>query len=79
MSGEKTRKRSATFADHYSQARLFFRSQTPVEQAHIEFFEANFGKLGIMHFEDFAHGIIDRMNRSMTVRRDQFLITEHLN
>ncbi|MDB5533104.1 MAG: Catalase, partial [Hyphomicrobiales bacterium] len=24
-----------TFADHYSQARLFFRSQTPIEQAHL--------------------------------------------
>ena len=24
-----------TFADHYSQARLFFRSQTDIEQAHI--------------------------------------------
>ena len=33
--GEKGRIRSASFADHYSQARLFFRSQTPTEQAHI--------------------------------------------
>ncbi len=35
MSGEKLRKRSETFADHYSQARLFFRSQTEPEQQHI--------------------------------------------
>ncbi len=34
-SGERGRVRSETFADHYSQARLFFRSQTPLEQAHI--------------------------------------------
>jgi catalase len=33
--GEKGRVRAATFADHYSQARLFYRSQTPYEQAHI--------------------------------------------
>jgi len=33
--GQKMRIRSDTFADHYSQARLFFRSQTPIEQAHI--------------------------------------------
>ena len=33
--GQKLRIRSDTFADHYSQARLFFRSQTPIEQAHI--------------------------------------------
>lgn len=35
MGGEKTRKRSETFADHYSQARQFFRSQTEPEQRHI--------------------------------------------
>ncbi|MCY7281361.1 MAG: catalase [Sphingomonas bacterium] len=32
---EKLRIRSDTFADHYSQARLFFRSQTAIEQAHM--------------------------------------------
>ena len=32
---EKLRVRSETFADHYSQARLFYRSQAPIEQAHI--------------------------------------------
>jgi catalase len=34
-SGEKQRIRSETFADHYSQARQFYVSQTPVEQQHI--------------------------------------------
>ncbi len=33
--GERGRVRSETFADHYSQARLFYRSQTAHEQAHI--------------------------------------------
>ena len=32
---EKLRIRAETFADHYSQARLFYRSQTKIEQAHI--------------------------------------------
>ncbi len=36
VSGEKVRERSPTFADHYSQARLFYRSQTEVEQAHLK-------------------------------------------
>jgi catalase len=31
----KARVRSPSFSDHYSQARQFFRSQTPLEQAHI--------------------------------------------
>jgi catalase len=33
--GSKGRIRATSFADHYSQARMFFRSQTPPEQAHI--------------------------------------------
>ncbi|MES2482436.1 MAG: catalase [Pseudomonadota bacterium] len=32
----KVRGKPEKFADHYTQARLFFDSQTPVEQAHIE-------------------------------------------
>jgi len=35
LSGKKQRMRSATFSDHYSQARQFYISQTPVEQRHI--------------------------------------------
>jgi len=35
VEGKKQRHRSETFADHYSQARQFFISQTPVEQLHI--------------------------------------------
>ncbi|BBD03336.1 MULTISPECIES: catalase [Sphingobium] len=34
-SGDKLRVRAEAFADHYSQARLFYRSQTISEQAHI--------------------------------------------
>jgi len=33
--GVKRRIRSASFADHYSQPRQFYRSQSPAEQAHI--------------------------------------------
>jgi catalase len=33
--GTKQRLRSETFSDHYSQARLFFASQQPIEQKHI--------------------------------------------
>ena len=33
--GEKRRLRPESFADHYSQASLFYRSQQPVEQQHI--------------------------------------------
>jgi len=35
VTGEKVRRRSETFADHYSQARMFYRSMTATEQRHI--------------------------------------------
>ena len=35
LHGTKQRVRSDRFADHYSQARQFFISQTPIEQDHI--------------------------------------------
>jgi len=35
LDGEKIRRRAETFADHYSQARMFFRSMTAPEQMHI--------------------------------------------
>ncbi len=35
VQGPKVRVRSETFADHYSQARQFYVSQTPVEQTHM--------------------------------------------
>ncbi len=33
--GGKARIRAESFADHFSQPRMFYRSQTPIEQAHI--------------------------------------------
>ena len=35
--GEPTRLRAESFADHYTQASLFYRSQTPIEQSHIAY------------------------------------------
>lgn len=35
LSGEKMRTRPESFADHFSQARQFFLSQTPLEQKHV--------------------------------------------
>jgi catalase len=35
VTGQKVRQRSETFSDHYSQARLFFRSQSDPERLHI--------------------------------------------
>ena len=48
--GEKLRLRSETFADHYSQARLFYKSQTESEQAHIaSSFVFELSKVELLH------------------------------
>jgi len=65
--GGKVRERSETFSDHYSQARLFFRSQTDPERLHIiKAFSFELGKvqtqavrtrmLGHLHLIDPALG-----------------------
>ncbi|KXH84261.1 catalase [Chryseobacterium kwangjuense] len=36
VSGEKVRKRSLSFVDHYSQAKLFYNSQSAPEQRHLQ-------------------------------------------
>ena len=47
--GDKLRVRSETFADHYSQARLFYRSQDEHEQAHIaSSFVFELSKVGVL-------------------------------
>lgn len=47
--GEKLRVRSDTFADHYSQARMFYLSQTESEQAHIaSSFVFELSKVGLL-------------------------------
>ena len=48
--GPKLRIRAESFADHYSQARLFFRSMDPAEQAHIaSAFVFELSKVSIEH------------------------------
>ncbi|WP_088182943.1 catalase [Sphingobium sp. Z007] len=47
--GEKLRIRAESFADHFSQARLFYRSQTQSEQAHIaSSFVFELSKVGLL-------------------------------
>ena len=51
--GDKGRVRAASFADHYSQARQFFRSQTVHEQAHIaSAFVFELSKVGTPHVRE---------------------------
>ncbi|MDZ4391821.1 catalase, partial [Cypionkella sp.] len=53
VSGEKLRIRAETFGDHYSQPRMFWRSQTENEQAHIaSAYVFELSKVGLDHIRN---------------------------
>ena len=53
LGGEKLRVRSESFNDHFSQATLFYRSMTPIEQEHIAMaLQFELGKLKAFHVRE---------------------------
>ena len=67
--GEKSRIRAASFADHYSQARQFYLSQTAYEQAHIAsalVFELS--KVDHMHIREAMVGHLRRIDEDLAKR-----------
>ncbi|WP_309627705.1 catalase [Brevundimonas sp.] len=69
VEGTKVRIRAETFADHYSQARLFFLSQTEPEQAHLAsalVFELS--KLTMDHVRDRVLGNLQNVDAGLAQR-----------
>ena len=69
VEGTKVRIRAETFADHYSQARLFFFSQTGIEQAHLAsalVFERS--KLTMEHVRDRVLGNLQNVDAGLAQR-----------
>jgi len=67
--GEKGRIRAESFADHYSQARQFYRSQTKYEQAHIAsalVFELS--KVGHLHIREAMVGHLRHIEEDLAQR-----------
>jgi catalase len=67
--GSRGRVRAEQFADHYSQARLFFRSQTPHEQSHIAsalVFELS--KVETMHVREAVVGHLRNVDEGLADR-----------
>ena len=63
--GEKGRIRAESFADHYSQARQFFLSQTAYEQAHIaaiDFVRDAFGHLTAIAVDEGGRALLSDAN-----------------
>ena len=57
LEGQKTRERSESFADHFSQATMFFKSLTPPEQKHL--LEAFQFELGKVEREEIRQRVVD--------------------
>jgi catalase len=73
-SGEKLRIRSASFADHYSQARMFFRSMSEPEQRHIiSAFAFELGKVEKMAIRKLVLGHLMLIDGSLGASVEQAL------
>lgn len=67
MEGHKVRARSSSFKDHVSQARLFYRSQTPAEQTHIaEAFAFELSKVDTVAIRERMLGLIAHVDADLT-------------
>ena len=67
--GERGRVRSETFADHYSQARMFYRSQSEAEQSHIAAaFTFELSKVDTVHVRERIVGHIRHVDEGLARR-----------
>jgi catalase len=65
----KTRIRAETFADHYSQARLFFRSQSATEQTHmVSAFVFELSKVSLEHVRTRVIGNLRNVDETLAKR-----------
>ena len=69
MEGEKIRARSATFADHFSQAALFWRSQSNWEQDHIvAAFCFELGKVEVAAVRERMVSVLTQVDKTLAQR-----------
>ena len=74
QSGDKLRVRSETFMDHYSQARLFYRSMTAPEQDHIvNAFAFELGKVETLEVRCRVLGHVKNVDAALCDRVEQAL------
>jgi catalase len=69
INGPKVRERGEKFFDHFSQARLFYISQTPIEQDHIvSALRFELGKVEVPDIRERMVGILNQIDRSLAER-----------
>ena len=67
--GQKLRVRPESFADHYSQARLFFRSMDPAEAAHIaSAFVFELSKVSLAHIREATVANLRNVDEDLAMR-----------
>ncbi len=66
VEAHKVRERSASFSDHFSQATLFYRSQSPAEQRHIiGAYSFELGKVNRIEIRQRMLGILAQIDREL--------------
>jgi catalase len=69
MDGQKVRERSESFADHFSQARLFWNSQTAPEQEHLVLaLRFELGKVKAIHVRERVVDVLTNVDRGLAAR-----------
>ncbi len=69
MREEKTRDRSQSFADHFTQARLFYNSQSPVEKSHIvKAYSFELSKVNSVDIRKRYLGILSQIDLDLTTQ-----------
>ncbi|MFN3968224.1 catalase [Flavobacterium sp.] len=66
IDAQKVRERSESFSDHFSQATLFFKSQTPVEQGHIiKALRFELGKVATAAIRTRTLGLLSQIDKTL--------------
>jgi catalase len=69
IDAQKIRDRSASFSDHFSQATLFFQSQTPVEQGHIiKALRFELGKVETQAIRERMLGLLSQIDKTLAMK-----------
>ena len=69
IDAKKVRERSESFSDHFSQATLFFQSQTPVEQGHIiKALRFELGKVATLAIRIRVLGLLSQIDATLALK-----------
>jgi catalase len=69
VEGEKVRRRSERFDDHFGQATLFWKSMSPPEQEHIVLaFRFELGKVGTIHIRERVVDLLTNVDTGLATR-----------